>query len=399
MSPSAYAWQTGKKQTNIPVRQDSGRPPLSRIKHSPHLHTKGMPKIDSFTLPASAPASAGSLPEGGRTASGASRGHDAVSGTRAEPYVGDDPQQGVVDPAVSEWVREAAMQERKEWSRRCSRLKPFAVVAVFAVGIAAGIGAAWWLSQTPPFVPQHTATGPTAVSTTPLAMTQRDSASADRRGITLGELPYDGMPPREAPARPAVAEYGTSAAELPYGGSGSSGAEGVGVSGLDALSTPTQPTDTQAQPFELRRATEGLLAVPAPLPRVAEAANGADKRLAQQKQAKPARGARNEKGSDRRATKRRGSQRNMKDKEIERIRRQATEELQKKAQAERSQEEARFSSRGTALESPAAIMRTRLARCEAASNFILREQCKWQLCSGKWGRYGCPSYQTQASTY
>jgi hypothetical protein len=33
-------------------------------------------------------------------------------------------------------------------------------------------------------------------------------------------------------------------------------------------------------------------------------------------------------------------------------------------------------------------------QCSQHSNFIHREQCKWRVCGGKWGRNGCPSYQT-----
>jgi hypothetical protein len=34
-----------------------------------------------------------------------------------------------------------------------------------------------------------------------------------------------------------------------------------------------------------------------------------------------------------------------------------------------------------------------LLQCEQQTNFIQREQCKWRVCGGKWGRNGCPSYQ------
>lgn len=39
-------------------------------------------------------------------------------------------------------------------------------------------------------------------------------------------------------------------------------------------------------------------------------------------------------------------------------------------------------------------------QCGRHSNFIHREQCKWRLCGGKWGRNGCPSYQhTETASY
>lgn len=35
------------------------------------------------------------------------------------------------------------------------------------------------------------------------------------------------------------------------------------------------------------------------------------------------------------------------------------------------------------------------AQCEVMSSFFRREQCKWQVCGGKWGQDGCPSYQSE----
>ncbi len=35
------------------------------------------------------------------------------------------------------------------------------------------------------------------------------------------------------------------------------------------------------------------------------------------------------------------------------------------------------------------------AQCEGISSFFRREQCKWQVCGGKWGQDGCPSYQSE----
>jgi hypothetical protein len=28
--------------------------------------------------------------------------------------------------------------------------------------------------------------------------------------------------------------------------------------------------------------------------------------------------------------------------------------------------------------------------CANAGNFFRREQCKWRVCDGHWGQYGCP---------
>ena len=32
------------------------------------------------------------------------------------------------------------------------------------------------------------------------------------------------------------------------------------------------------------------------------------------------------------------------------------------------------------------------AQCQELGNFFRREQCKWQVCNGKWGQDGCPAY-------
>ena len=32
------------------------------------------------------------------------------------------------------------------------------------------------------------------------------------------------------------------------------------------------------------------------------------------------------------------------------------------------------------------------AQCQELDSFLRREQCKWQVCNGKWGLDGCPSY-------
>ncbi|WP_143131451.1 hypothetical protein [Noviherbaspirillum humi] len=34
----------------------------------------------------------------------------------------------------------------------------------------------------------------------------------------------------------------------------------------------------------------------------------------------------------------------------------------------------------------------RTAQCEREPSLFAREACKWRLCSGQWGRNGCPSY-------
>lgn len=47
---------------------------------------------------------------------------------------------------------------------------------------------------------------------------------------------------------------------------------------------------------------------------------------------------------------------------------------------------------GTLLASKASGTPNSYAQCQALDSFLRREQCKWQVCNGKWGQDGCPSY-------
>lgn len=44
------------------------------------------------------------------------------------------------------------------------------------------------------------------------------------------------------------------------------------------------------------------------------------------------------------------------------------------------------------LASKAPAIQGRFAQCMELGSFLRREQCKWQVCNGKWGQDGCPSY-------
>jgi hypothetical protein len=48
---------------------------------------------------------------------------------------------------------------------------------------------------------------------------------------------------------------------------------------------------------------------------------------------------------------------------------------------------------GMLLASKAPVAQDRYSQCLELSGFLQREQCKWQVCSGKWGQDGCPSYK------
>lgn len=71
----------------------------------------------------------------------------------------------------------------------------------------------------------------------------------------------------------------------------------------------------------------------------------------------------------------------------------------KRANANNGRSAAQNKSGQTKLASAIASTRLILARCEQKSNFILREHCKWDVCSGQWGKNGCPSFEKQASVY
>lgn len=192
------------------------------------------------------------------------------------------------------------------------------------------------------------------------------------KGISPGELPYDGAPVEQAVGAPPINQD-----ELPYGG----------------LHAGSMAVDQDTPPVALSR-NEDVVAKPAEKKAVARASVG------------------EEKGAKARQ-KRRVVQHIAKDKEIERIRQQAAEELKKKTESKRALAAYANSRRSTSQPSspqsssqeppaaPSASSKTpaMLARCEHAANFFLREQCKWRLCSGKWGKNGCPSYATHGGFY
>lgn len=54
----------------------------------------------------------------------------------------------------------------------------------------------------------------------------------------------------------------------------------------------------------------------------------------------------------------------------------------------------RFEQDGILLASKTPNAPDRFAQCLELSSFLRREQCKWQVCNGKWGQDGCPSYSS-----
>jgi hypothetical protein len=59
--------------------------------------------------------------------------------------------------------------------------------------------------------------------------------------------------------------------------------------------------------------------------------------------------------------------------------------------ARRAQSEGRYNT-DKATWRPQAGTRARVMQCNNINSFFSREKCKWQVCSGQWGKNGCPSY-------
>jgi len=68
-----------------------------------------------------------------------------------------------------------------------------------------------------------------------------------------------------------------------------------------------------------------------------------------------------------------------------------------KAQAKPAQpvQTAAPSTEGMTLAANTVAPQTRYGQCLELSSFLSRERCKWQVCNGKWGQEGCPSYETK----
>lgn len=85
------------------------------------------------------------------------------------------------------------------------------------------------------------------------------------------------------------------------------------------------------------------------------------------------------------------------DHEIDRIKRQAGDELMKKTAGRNA---AQREQKGTVTVSARPLnRRTLLVQCERAPNIFQRERCKWNLCNGMWGKNGCPSYEKPRELY
>lgn len=260
----------------------------------------------------------------------------------------------------------AALYDKPQRAKRRPMYRTVLMLFTFAVGASAGLAATWWLSGARSAPPSASFSRPLSIVS---ASGDDQATSSPRSGISASELPYDG---RRQPSAvdTAMSTPEISPEELPYGGQALVGKENHAA------------TESARQPKKTARPASQDMVMPA---RVNE--NNEALQASPRKPTKTYRSAR----------------RLMKDREIERIRQQADEELKKKSERRRAINEMRThvrSATGRTLNKEASrgeshnrsYIQTRFAKCARAGNLIQREQCKWRLCNGMWGKNGCPSY-------
>jgi hypothetical protein len=296
----------------------------------------------------------------------------AVDGQgRSEPYLGSSGA-SPVDPAAEQQRRHAFYNQFNAPQPR-SRPRFVYVIGVFAIGAVVGLSSAWWWRQ-----PSLAALGknlPRAAHSAQLPLTAHEG-SRGIKGIDPRELPYDGLPPKSRMQAGQTQRSGINPEELPYAGLPSAES--------DSQLKPTPGSTSQGPQKPPATATENNM------PHIASTAvvarSDADKAPKKHHSAR---------------------RRIAKDREIERIKQQAAEELKKKTEnrrlvAQREETSAHRSARpreAAVLADKFTRTRAQLASCEHARNFFLREKCKWHLCGDSWGKNGCPSYQMQAGGY
>lgn len=247
------------------------------------------------------------------------------------------------------------------------------MLAIFAVGASVGVGAAWW--KNPDLLQQTGMVGEIQHQQSPL------DAHASK-AIPASELPYDGQAPQTvgvaSPAVPAPeksvedASPAMAVADSP----GTSKSIATGSSADEERAPPS--IAAAAKPEQAQELEKSSDAVPV-------------SREPKQVRLVP---------------RHRPAPKIVRNREIERIRQQAEDELKKKSEVGRRVEEARINSPSKgrraspplSVASTSAVIRARFARCDQASNIFRREQCRWRLCGGMWGRNGCPSYATTSSS-
>lgn len=281
------------------------------------------------------------------------------------------------------------------------------MIGIFLVGVGAGLSGLWWLDQEN--TPQASSGQSRNVEQASSGRTADPTASAEQPGpgISREELPYDGGPlaervPRQDKQEVAKASPAPRTESGPLLSSGSSGID--------------EPVDAAARPPVASNRPEPSasdMAAAAPVLKPERSARLTEKPVNSSPDSSPDIATTNplmmdDKKTARRTERDRAVQPRAKDTEIDRMKREAADELKKKNDAARSKslDSARNSApsnqNGNDRQSTrtAALRVNRsaaFARCEQNSNIILREKCKWEVCSGRWGRDGCPSYQTDVN--
>lgn len=338
----------------------------------------------------------------------------------------------------------------KEERRRKRVARIVMMIGIFLIGVGSGLSGLWWLehehesptvSSAGESTPAQVQAGSTATAAAPL--------HAPGTIISRDELPYDGNPPGQANV-PRPAERPTakiSPEELPGDhqpilSSGSSTVDETSNEGRAGVSLPppdkVQPdrANTAEVPPTVKSApaTESLTTQDKDTARAPQEEKSDNTQSAREQsttnplmmdEKKTARTSRkhrsvvaqsseskattnplmmDDKKAARAAKREKSVRTSTKEAEINRIREQAGEELKKKSGNPKSAASFRGGSVSARKRSASAKTASHLAdrsaavaRCAKAGNIILREKCKWQLCSGRWGRDGCPSYQTRAS--
>jgi hypothetical protein len=156
------------------------------------------------------------------------------------------------------------------------------------------------------------------------------------------------------------------------------------------------PAETQRQP----QTTAEPDAADAPeAPNAATDAVEAAAPVQEKAEAKPARPSRN--ASTREARKRPPPvAKQERNEEIDRLRTQAFSETRKDRvdRINRPKDPTKLPISSARSARLYASTRRAFSECDRSANILRREQCRWQVCGGKWGRHGCPSYeQMQAS--
>lgn len=287
----------------------------------------------------------------------------------------------------------AAFEQAPSPPRKRSFSRIVIMIAVFAIGITVGLFAARTVNRNGPVTYATSVRKPAPVAATVTVKPTQEGRRAPVRGISPSELPYDGAPPpAELTQQPRQQTQETQIAVPAY--------DETAGAGLSSIESPTE-LEQGAEPITTPP-KESSLADETPvtkkeakaagnLPSAAPAAKNEDDQV----KAKPI-------GGEAKAVKKRRSiTKTAKDREIDRIREQADKELKRKLELGQAGSRARKQQKlaGAMRESREVRVRRILSKCERISNIFRREQCKWRLCSGMWGKNGCPSYPKPVTSH